>query len=143
MNREETLLLKNQICFNLYATSRKITQHYKSLLDPLGLTYPQYLVMLVLWEKNEPTNIKFLCQKLLLDTGTLTPMLKKMETNGIIKRERSKTDERQVMIALTEQGQQLKIAALEVPTEVLKKLNLSIEEAKNIQQTITNFSTKF
>lgn len=143
MNREETLLLKNQICFNLYATSRKITQHYKSLLDPLGLTYPQYLVMLVLWEKNEPTNIKFLCQKLLLDTGTLTPMLKKMETNGIIKRERSKTDERQVMIALTEQGQQLKNAALEVPTEVLKKLNLSIEEAKNIQQTITNFSTKF
>ena len=92
------LKLENQICFPLYSVSRLLIQQYKPLLDELDITYPQYLVLLVLWEKNE-IPVKDISEKLLLETNTLTPLLKRMETKGFIKRNRSTTDERMVIIS--------------------------------------------
>lgn len=116
------LRLENQVCFPLYATSRLITQQYKPLLDELGVTYPQYLVLLVLWEKDK-ISIKEISDKLFLETNTLTPLLKRMEKNGIIKRMRSEIDERVVTISLTQQGKDLHHKAIEIPYKLIDKLD--------------------
>lgn len=113
MAADENLKLENQLCFALYAASSAMTRVYRDRLEPLGLTYPQYLVMLVLWEQDGQT-VSGLGQKLNLDSGTLTPMLKRMEGAGLLKRTRAKTDERQVVVSLTEAGRALRydIAAI-------------------------------
>src|SRR3954466_4826409 len=103
----DPLLLSNQICFAVYSTAHAFNRVYKPLLDALGLTYPQYLVMLVLWERDD-VPVKEIGERLLLDSGTLTPLLKRLEAAGLIKRTRSKHDERQILIALTSQGQALR-----------------------------------
>ncbi|MBN2860147.1 MAG: MarR family transcriptional regulator [Sphaerochaetaceae bacterium] len=112
--QEEMLLLEHQICFRVYTLERAIMAAYKPVLNKLGLTYPQYLVMLVLWEKKEST-VGGICEALGLDTGTVSPLLKRMERNGLIRRQRRKEDERTVMIELTEEGSNLKNQAYEVP----------------------------
>lgn len=124
----DSLKLDNQICFALYAASKEIIKQYKPLLDPLGLTYTQYIVLLVLWEKDN-ISIKQLCEPLLLDTGTLTPLLKKLEAQGLIKRERSTDDERTVYISLTEQGKNLKERAVEIPQKMFCSTGLSVDDA--------------
>ena len=111
----EQLKLDNQLCFRLYTTSRLITQAYHPLLDPLGLTYPQYLVMMVLWENNHMT-VNEIGQRLSLDSNTLTPLLKRMEANGLVVRSRGIVDARQTMVSLTKKGQRLEEAAKDVPT---------------------------
>lgn len=116
------LKLENQICFPLYAASRIITQQYKPLLKILGVTYPQYLVLLVLWEKDK-IPVKEISEKLLLETNTLTPLLKRMEVNGLIKRTRSKEDERIVIISLTQKGEHLKNKAIEIPNKLKAQLD--------------------
>ena len=122
------LKLDNQICFPLYAISRLVIQQYKPLLDELGVTYPQYLVLLVLWEQEE-IPVKEISQKLFLETNTLTPLLKRMQCNGILERKRSKTDERVVIISLTSKGKELKNRAIEIPTKLVNKLDcFSTEE---------------
>src|SRR5205809_497971 len=103
----DPLLLGNQICFAVYSTAHAFNRVYKPLLDRLGLTYPQYLVMLVLWERDD-VPLKDIGEKLFLDSGTLTPLLKRLEAAGLVKRTRSTEDERHVLIALTPQGQALK-----------------------------------
>ncbi|MFN3399036.1 MAG: MarR family winged helix-turn-helix transcriptional regulator [Ferrovibrio sp.] len=107
MTADPNLKLDNQLCFALYAASNAMTRLYRDKLEPLGLTYPQYLVMLVLWEQ-DGIAVKEIGQRLHLDSGTLTPMLKRMEQAGLVQRRRSKADERQVDIALTPAGQALK-----------------------------------
>jgi DNA-binding MarR family transcriptional regulator len=104
MKNDELLKLDNQLCFSIYACSREITSMYRPFLDELGITYPQYLVLLVLWEQHECT-VKELGEHLYLDSGTLTPMLKRMEAADLIKRQRSHTDERKVFVHLTKKGQ--------------------------------------
>ncbi len=115
---DDMLALENQFCFALYSTSLAMTKTYKALLDQLGLTYPQYLVMLVLWEEDDVL-VKSIGEKLLLDSGTLTPLLKRLEALGLVKRTRDALDERQVRITLTRDGRALKRRAREVPPQVL------------------------
>lgn len=113
----ELLHLDRQLCFALYATSLAMTKLYKPLLAPLGLTYPQYLVMLVLWEKDDRT-VNELGHLLHLDSGTLTPLLKRMEANGLLTRQRDAEDERRVRVSLTSPGLALKAKAASVPVEI-------------------------
>src|ERR1700716_324426 len=112
------LQLDNQICFAVYSTAHAFNRVYKPLLDRLGLTYPQYLVMLVLWER-DGLPVKAIGERLFLDSGTLTPLLKRLEAADLIKRTRSAEDERQVLISLTVQGQALREKAKAVPQGIL------------------------
>jgi MarR family transcriptional regulator, organic hydroperoxide resistance regulator len=121
------LLLGNQLCFAVYSTAHAFNRAYKPLLDRLGLTYPQYLVMLVLWER-DGVPVKDIGERLLLDSGTLTPLLKRLEAAELVKRTRSTEDERQVLIALTPRGQALKEKARAVPQAILAASACSIAE---------------
>ena len=122
------LMLENQLCFPLYAAARSVVNRYTPYLKPLGLTYTQYIVFLVLWEAGEIT-VGELCRKLYLDNGTLTPMLKKLEEAGTVIRTRSKDDERVVTVRLTEKGWALREKAAEIPVKVGGCVRLSAEEA--------------
>ncbi|MCR5091522.1 MAG: MarR family transcriptional regulator [Bacilli bacterium] len=124
----EALKLKNQLCFPLYAVSNIITRKYKPLLEKLDLTYTQYIAMMVLWEERK-TNEKLLCEKLFLKSNTLTPLLKKLEEKGYIRKEKSAEDERNIVISLTEEGEKLQESALCVPEGIAKEFHLSQEEA--------------
>ncbi len=129
------LLLKNQLCFPLYAASREVVKKYKPYLDKIGLTYTQYIVMLVLWEE-EVINVKEMGKLLLLESGPLTPLLKKLETEEIINRTRSNSDERNLEISLTSKGKSLKEKAKTIPGEVGKCIDLSLEEAVELQRLL-------
>jgi MarR family transcriptional regulator, organic hydroperoxide resistance regulator len=121
------LLLGNQLCFAVYSTAHAFNRAYKPLLDRLGLTYPQYLVMLVLWER-DGVPVKAIGERLWLDSGTLTPLLRRLETAELVKRTRSTEDERQVLIALTPRGQALKEKARAVPQAILAASACSVTE---------------
>src|SRR3569623_1706368 len=121
------LRLDNQICFAVYSAAHAFNRVYKPLLDRLGLTYPQYLVMLVLWERDD-VPVKDIGEKLFLDSGTLTPLLKRLEAAHLVKRTRSSEDERQVLIALTPQGHALKEKARSVPQSILAASDCSVSE---------------
>jgi DNA-binding MarR family transcriptional regulator len=129
------LRLDNQICFAIYSTAHAFNRVYKPLLDRLSLTYPQYLVMLVLWER-DGVPVKDIGERLYLDSGTLTPLLKRLEAAGLIKRTRSTEDERQVLIALTSQGQALREKARAVPLSILAASACSISELSAIKNEI-------
>lgn len=142
MNREDELLkLENQLCFTLYAASRAVTQMYRPLLDELDLTYPQYLVMLVLWERDGLT-VNEIGDLLQLDSGTLTPLLKKLEARGILNRERDKGDERRVIITLLPEGRKLKKKALKIPEMLLCRSGLSVTDFKNLKGNINSLIEK-
>src|SRR6266480_537049 len=129
------LLLGNQLCFAVYSTAHAFNRFYKPLLDRLGLTYPQYLVMLVLWEQ-DGVPVKDIGEKLFLDSGTLTPLLKRLEAAGLVKRTRSTEDERQVLVALTPQGQALKEKARGVPQSILAASECSVAELVALKSEI-------
>ena len=129
------LLLDNQLCFALYSTSLAMTKRYKPLLAPLGLTYPQYLVMLVLWER-DGMMVSELGERLFLDSGTLTPLLKRLEALGHIARVRDVADERRVHITLTSAGRKLKTKAAAVPVGVLGATNCSVSELISLTRQI-------
>ncbi len=135
INQEESLKLENQLCFPLYAAARKVTNLYTPFFSSLGLTYTQYIVFLVLWEKDNET-VGDLCKKLFLDHGTLTPLLKKMETLGYISRKRSKQDERIVTVSLTQKGKDLKEKAKEIPGQVGSCLRLSSEKCAQLYRLL-------
>lgn len=126
-NKYDALKLGVQISFPLYACAKETVRLYKPHLDKLGLTYTQYIAMLVLWEEEKLT-VKELGNRLYLDSGTLTPLLKKLEAKGLLKRERSKEDERNLFITLTEEGLALKDKALPIPYEMVKCIDMSEEE---------------
>lgn len=127
MEKDELLKIENQLCFKIYSVSRGITRAYRPILEKLSLTYPQYLVMLFLWE-NGDSKMKEISKTLFLDSGTLTPVIKKLENTGYIKRERDKNDERDLLVSVTEDGKKLKEKALEIPEQILCKTNLSFEK---------------
>jgi DNA-binding MarR family transcriptional regulator len=133
----DNLRLKNQLCFPLYALSRQITSLYRPLLDKLGLTYPQYLVLMVLWEFNQ-LNIKQLGEMLFLDTGTLTPLLKRMEIRGLLVRKRSAIDERIVDIIITQEGKDLEKEAEVIPFAIKEGLGMDDEEIKNFRDQLNS-----
>ena len=124
---DPALRLGNQICFAIYSTAHAFNRVYKPLLDKIGLTYPQYLVMLVLWER-DGLPVKAIGEQLFLDSGTLTPLLKRLEAAELVKRTRSTEDERQVLIALTSRGQALREKARAVPQAILAASACSVAE---------------
>lgn len=128
MDKYDSLLLKNQLCFPTYAVSNKIIRKYKPFLDKLDLTYTQYIVMLVMWEKSE-LNEKELCETLRLNTNTLAPLLKRLKEKGYISINKDKKDKRNLVIKLTNQGILLKEKAVDVPISIAQEFNLSEEEA--------------
>ena len=132
------LLLENQLCFPLYACSKEIIKRYRPFLDELGLTYTQYLVMLVLWEKQNLTS-KELGQMLYLDSGTLTPVLKKLEEKGLLSRRRSGNDERKLLVWLTEDGDALKLRAAHVPQSLAACVKLDAGEARELYRLLYKF----
>lgn len=131
----DSLKLGNQLCFPLYACSKEIIRKYKPFLDPLGLTYTQYIALMALWEEDNLT-VKALGERLYLDSGTLTPLLKKMEGQKLIKRIRSSEDERNVYIKLTGDGNLLKDKAAAVPEQIGRCFSLSSEEVLFLHQTL-------
>jgi DNA-binding MarR family transcriptional regulator len=132
----DQLLLMNQICFPLYALSRQMTAHYRPLLEKMGVTYPQYLILLLLWETDKLT-VGAIGERLLLDSGTLTPLLKRMEQKGLIDRKRNAADERQVTIQLTDNGQALREQASEVPAQLMANLHLDEKQAVDLRNQLT------
>ncbi|OWK28302.1 organic hydroperoxide resistance transcriptional regulator [Sphingomonas mucosissima] len=128
----EALRLEWQLCFPLYAASNLLTRLYRPALDDLGLTYPQYLVMLVLWE-TDGQSVSQIGRRLHLDSGTLTPLLKRMETNGLVARRRDIEDERRVLITLTKEGDALRTAALRVPEKMVANPALTQEEGETLR----------
>lgn len=127
-SKYDSLKLENQLCFPLYAASREIIKQYKPFLDEMDLTYTQYISMMLLWEKKTLT-VKEMGEYLYLDSGTLTPLLKKLEAKGYITRVRSTVDERSLNVTITEAGEQLKDRAVNVPAEMAKCSRLEPEEA--------------
>lgn len=125
----ETLKLGNQLCFPLYACSKEIIRRYKPYLDRIDLTYTQYITMMVMWEK-KTVNVKTLGECLYLDSGTLTPVLKKLESKGYITRERSSEDERNLVVSITTEGEKLKDEAISIPSSIGSCVKLSEDEAK-------------
>lgn len=134
----EQLKLENQLCFPVYAASRLITREYQPLLDKLGITYPQYLVLMILWE-TDGVNVNDIAKKLILNTNTITPLLKRMEQMGIITRERSGSDERKVIIRLTDKGKEMRIIAASIPEELIKRVNnekLDLNQLVELRNTL-------
>ncbi|MDQ0991220.1 MarR family winged helix-turn-helix transcriptional regulator [Streptomyces sp. V3I7] len=134
------LHLDRQICFSLHAASRAFNGVYRTLLKDLGLTYPQYLVMLVLWEQGE-LPVKKLGEYLRLDSGTLSPLLKRMEAAGLVRRERSARDERSVEVRLTEEGAALRERALEVPRAIVAATGFDADEARELRTRLDRLTS--
>ena len=135
MDKYESIKLDNQLCFSLYATSREIIKLYKPFLDKFNLTYTQYVAMLVLWE-DEKSTVKDIGKRLHLDSGTLTPLLKKIECMGLIKRYRDVNDDRVVIVELTQQGRLLKDDVTGVPNEMMCKINITMERAMELKRDL-------
>lgn len=135
--KNPSLALSNQLCFAFYSMSHAFGRAYRQLLEPLELTYPQYVVLLVLWEQDGLT-VKEIGEKLFLDSGTLTPLLKRLESMGHLRRMRDKEDERQVRIMLTDAGHHLQERARDIPTNVGCMLGLPIDEMRALNQQISN-----
>ncbi|MEV0270976.1 MarR family transcriptional regulator [Hamadaea sp. NPDC050747] len=129
------LTLDNQVCFALYSASRAVTAVYRPILEPLGLTYPQYLVLLVLWE-NDPVTVKHLGEELMLDSGTLSPLLKRMIAAGLVTKERSSADERSVLVRLTPAGRDLRDRAAGVPAQVAAATGLTPARLRELRTTL-------
>ena len=131
----ECLKLSKQLCFPLYACSREMIKLYKPFLDELGLTYTQYITLMVLWEHKAMT-VKALGQELYLDSGTLTPLLKKLEEKGLVTRRRSDLDERNLIVTITELGESMRDRALHIPEEMTKCINLPREDIRELYRML-------
>lgn len=137
----EQLKLENQICFPFYAISRLIIRAYQPYLEKMGITYPQYLVLLVLWEKDD-VSVQYIGDKLILNTNTVTPLLKRMESMGLIVRQRAKDDERKVMVQLTGKGKSLKNTSSLIPEKLLEKISdpdFNLEELISMKENLQDW----
>jgi len=141
-NKYDALKLENQICFPLYVCSKEIVKKYKPFLDEIDLTYTQYITMMVMWEKKE-INVKELGNYLYLDSGTLTPVLKKLEQKAYITRKRNESDERVLNVTITEEGEKLKERALEIPAKISQCTALEPEEAMQLYVILKKMLTTF
>ena len=139
--RYEMLKLENQLCFPLYACARDVIRQYKPFLDELDLTYTQYIAMMVLWEERQ-VSVKELGEKLYLDSGTLTPLLKKLEIRGLITRARSPEDERKLIVALTPEGMALRERALDIPGRMASCSKLDPADAAELHRILHGMLAK-
>lgn len=135
----DPLKLENQLCFPLYVAAKEVVKKYRPLLEPLGLTYTQYIAMMVMWEHKSLT-VGRLCELMCLDTGTITPMLKKMEAAGLVQRKRSKNDERSVIVTITPKGEALREKAADVPARMSQCVSLSQDEALTLLTLLKKLS---
>ena len=135
MDKYDALKLENQLCFPLYACAREIVKKYRPYLDELDLTYTQYIAMMVFWEKGK-CSAKELGEKLYLDSGTLTPVLKSLEKKGLVKRGRAESDERLLIVSITEKGEELRERAVDVPFEVAKCIDIDDGVAVALYKTL-------
>lgn len=142
MDKYEKIKLDNQLCFSLYAASREVIKTYKPQLDKYGLTYTQYIAMLVVWE-HEKITVKEMGQKLHLDSGTLTPVLKKLLSMELIDKYRDKNDDRVVIVEVTEKGRKMKDEITEVPEKVYCKFGGNIEDAIELKRLVDNLLATF
>lgn len=144
MSIPEQLKLENQFCFPLYAASRLVTKMYQPLLEELDLTYPQYLIMLVLWEEKE-TSVMEIGEKLFLSSNTLTPLLKRMENKGVLQRARSKEDERKVLVSLTEKGVNMQKTACTIPEKLAAQAgnSFSLDRIIKLRDELQDFINEF
>lgn len=133
---EDPLALEQQVCFALSVAARTVVAVYKPLLEPLGLTHPQYLVMLALWQQ-EPVRVTDLSRMLALDPGTLSPLLKRLEAAGLVLRERDRRDERALAVVLTDEGRALREQALRVPPAVVERLGIDLDELMRLHARLT------
>ena len=138
----ESLKLENQLCFPLYACAKEIVRRYTPLLEPLGLTYTQYIVMMVMWE-HKSISVRDMGKLLFLDSGTLTPMLKKMEKAGWIQRKRSERDERMVILTITARGEELHDMAVEIPSKMARCVTLENDEALQLYSLLNKMMKSF
>jgi DNA-binding MarR family transcriptional regulator len=136
-----SLLLDDQLCFALYAAQRAVTAAYRPLLDELGLTYPQYLALLVLWERGE-TTVKELAAALRLDYGTVSPLLKRLQAAGLVRRERSADDERSVLVAVTGRGEELRERAARVPGALLASTGIEGGEVARLREELWDLAER-
>ncbi|MCM1121580.1 MAG: MarR family transcriptional regulator [Eubacterium sp.] len=134
-NKYDCLKLENQLCFPLYACSKEVIRRYKPYLDELDLTYTQYIAMMVMWERKEVT-VKELGRCLYLDSGTLTPLLKKLEDKNYVVRRRSKEDERNLIVSITQEGEELKERAVHIPASLGACVNVEPQEAQRLYQLL-------
>lgn len=130
-DKYDALKLKNQICFPLYACSKEVVRRYKPFLDQVGLTYTQYIAMMVMWEHRQ-VSVKEMGEYLYLDSGTLTPVLKTLEKKGLIERHRSSEDERVMVVTVTDQGMELREQAVQIPALMGSCMSLTMEEAQQL-----------
>ncbi len=137
----DPLNLDVQLCFSLYTSARTIIRKYKPFLDPLNITYTQYICLLVLWEKDK-ISVKELGERLMLDSGTLTPLIKKLEKQGFLKRIRSQSDERMISIELTDLGIDLKDKAKDIPRSIVQSLNIELNDAIELKKRLDDFIQK-
>ena len=138
----ESLKLENQLCFPLYACAKEIVRRYTPLLEPLGLTYTQYIAMMVMWE-HKSISVRDMGKLLFLDSGTLTPMLKKMEKAGWIQRKRSERDERMVILTITARGEELHDMAAEIPSKMARCVTLENDEALQVYSLLNKMMKSF
>lgn len=132
---DETLLLENQLCFALVTAARNVVSAYRPILAPLGLTHPQYLVMLALWERS-PRSLTDLAEEIAMDPATASPLVKRLEAQGLVTRERRAGDERRLEIALSDEGRALRTRALDVPPQVAAATGLSLEQLAAIRDAL-------
>ena len=133
---EDLLALERQVCFALSVASRSVVGVYRPLLEPMGLTHPQYLVMLALWQQ-APLSVKELSRLLLLDPGTLSPLLKRLEAGGLVRRERDRSDERSLAVTLTDAGRALRAEAERIPGAVVERLGLPLSQLQELHAALT------
>lgn len=141
-DKYDVLKLDNQLCFPLYAVSKEIVRQYTPFLSEIDLTYTQYIVMMVMWEERE-VSVKDLGKRLFLDSGTLTPLLKTLEKKGFVKRERSKTDERFLVVSVTDEGMELREKALDIPAKMSSCVALDEKEATMLFSVIRKLLSQF
>ena len=133
---DNPLALEHQVCFGLAVAARTVIALYRPVLEPMGLTHPQYLVMLALWE-HEPVSVKDLSRMLQLEPATLSPLLKRLEAAGLLRRDRSRADERSLAVALTHKGRALREQALEVPPAIVERLGMDVDELMDLHARLT------
>ena len=141
-DKYDILKLENQLCFPLYACAKEIVRKYKPILDEFDLTYTQYITMMVMWEKKK-LNVKELGESIYLDSGTLTPVLKKLESKGYVKRSRSKDDERILNVILTEKGENLKQNALSIPSQIGQCIDLEMDDIITLNKLLNKMLHNF
>ncbi len=138
---DDPLTLQHQVCFTLAVASREVVSLYRPLLQPLGLTHPQYLVMVTLWGAGEAVSIKELSRRLKLEAPTLSPLLKRLQSAGLVERQRDPADERSLLVSLTEQGRELRVQAATVPAALFERLGMSVEKIETLRNVLTDLIT--